>query len=388
MVVLGGGPAGLATAVSLRQAVPAPSVALITPMADEVPRVGESVPPAVEPLLRQLGVLERFLAQGHRPAFGTAAAWGGPHPLSNEFFFTPHQRGWQLDRACFERMLAETARDAGAATLSGRFTDASPDDAGGWRIAVRIGKDTRHLSAGFVVDATGRRALFAARSGVRAVAHDALIGAVRFFRDHATADPCGALVEACRDGWWYCAPLPGGGLVAAAMTEAAIARRRGLATAGGWDAALADAPYTRRRLAASPGGPEGEVRLMTARSQRLPRCTGHGWLAVGDAASAVDPLSSQGVVRALHFGLYAAYAIRDHLAGKPPGLAQYEALVQAEFKRYLALRAQTYGQERRWADAPFWATRTGHDMLDSNASDASVIAPSAQLRHDSERPLI
>lgn len=357
VVILGGGPAGLATALALRQARPAPSVAVVTPAPDNEPRVGESVPPSIEPLLRQLGVLDKFLRQGHLPAFSTAAAWGSPAPISNEFFFNPHHRGWQLDRSDFELMLAEAARDAGSFMLAGRFVDAELDKRGHWQIDVRTAQGASRLTAGFVVDATGRRALFATRAGARAVTCDALLGVVRFFAASSTSELRGVLVEACRDGWWYSAPLPRGGMVAAAMTDAPTARQRELATVEGWNAALVDAPYTMCRLNEGLRTAESRMRVTTARSQYLPACTGHRWLAVGDSASTVDPLSSLGIVRALRFGLYAAYAIRDLLAGKPSGLAQYEALARRDRDSHLSVRAEVYGQEQRWIEAPFWASR-------------------------------
>lgn len=48
------------------------------------------------------------------------------------------------------------------------------------------------------------------------------------------------------------------------------------------------------------------VRVRPAESSRLDRAAGEDWLAVGDAASAWDPLSSQGVYRALVTGLEAS----------------------------------------------------------------------------------
>jgi flavin-dependent dehydrogenase len=51
---------------------------------------------------------------------------------------------------------------------------------------------------------------------------------------------------------------------------------------------------------------------------------GDSWLAVGDAASTFDPLSSQGIVKVLRSGVCASYAIADPLTGGiDPGLAGY-----------------------------------------------------------------
>ena len=103
VAVLGGGPAGMATALALCQAVPAPSVIVVAQPDGSEFRVDESVPQALDPLLRQLGVLDRFQAQQHRQALATSAAWSSAEPVPNESFFTPHRQGWQLERVAFDR---------------------------------------------------------------------------------------------------------------------------------------------------------------------------------------------------------------------------------------------------------------------------------------------
>ena len=60
VVVLGGGPAGAATALSLRRVHPALTVGMVEVSTYDTPRVGEMLSPLAEPLLRHLGVLARF----------------------------------------------------------------------------------------------------------------------------------------------------------------------------------------------------------------------------------------------------------------------------------------------------------------------------------------
>ena len=356
VVVIGGGPAGAATALSLRRVHPALTVGVVEVSTYDTPRVGEMLSPLAEPLLRHLGVLARFECEGHLPIYSTSAAWGGRVPVPNEFFFSPHRRGWQLDRARFDRMLAQAAHAAGVEFFHARLRNLQPGADGGWQFDLRSAAEPLALRATFVVDATGRRATFATRQRVQPVAYDALVGIGKFFRvDAARQCEGGTLVEAWQHGWWYSAPLPNDRLVVVAMTDTDIAKHLGLRQSARWDEYLAAMPYTRQRLVGTV--PLGGLWVRAAHSQRLAYCTGENWLAVGDAASAVDPLSSQGIVRALRFGIYASYGICDWFAGRPPGLAQYAALVQAEFEHYLSERAAVYSNETRWPDASFWARR-------------------------------
>jgi flavin-dependent dehydrogenase len=87
--------------------------------------------------------------------------------------------------------------------------------------------------------------------------------------------------------------------------------------------------------------------------------TGDGWLAVGDAATTFDPLSSQGILKSLRSGVLASYAVADYFKGTQTGLVKYEALAAREFKDYMDSRADFYSRERRWDDAPFWLRRRG-----------------------------
>jgi flavin-dependent dehydrogenase len=76
-----------------------------------------------------------------------------------------------------------------------------------------------------------------------------------------------------------------------------------------------------------------------------------GWVAVGDAASAYDPLSSLGICKALESGLRAGKAIAE---GR---LDEYEAWVRSSFEDYLRTREAYYAMEQRWPASPFWRAR-------------------------------
>jgi len=84
---------------------------------------------------------------------------------------------------------------------------------------------------------------------------------------------------------------------------------------------------------------------------------GAGWLTIGDAALAFDPLSAQGVFNALYTGLAGAEAALRWLQGEAGALADYRSALAAIGNAYLRHRAAWYGEERRWPDQPFWRRR-------------------------------
>lgn len=223
VVILGGGPAGAATALSLTRHNPILSVAIIEASEYDRPRIGETLIPIAQPLLMELGVWERFHAESHLTTYGTCSAWGSDELAENEFIYTPHNRGWHLDRRSFDAMLARAAVERGALLLTGAvLSDVQRSGAGDWLLRIRRKEaPAARLTAKFVVDATGRRASFARQQGARKRLLDHLLGVFVFFKhlDELTAADPTTLVEACELGWWYTALLPDARIVVACMSD-------------------------------------------------------------------------------------------------------------------------------------------------------------------------
>jgi len=361
IVILGGGPAGAAAALSLRSHAPSLSVALVEQTSYDAPRVGETLPPTVQSVLEQLGVWETFVEEGHVAAYGTCSAWGSAELFDNEFIYHPAGRGWHLDRKRFDRMLACAAANRGVTAYSGyKFTNSSPHGRNGWLLNAQAepGVEVR-LEASFVIDATGRRAAFAGQRGVRKILLDRLLGVSVTFgaRDGEPFANTYTLVEAGEEGWWYSALLPGDRVVVFCMSDADIVKRWRLNSADAWLGLLEQTCHTRERVRHAT--PLGVPSVHAAHTQALESVTGDGWLAVGDAATTVDPLSSQGVLKSLRSGVLASYAVADYFKGMRSGLVKYEALAAREFRDYLDARADIYGRERRWEDSSFWLRRRG-----------------------------
>ncbi|MBI3734207.1 MAG: tryptophan 7-halogenase [Chloroflexi bacterium] len=269
--------------------------------------------------------------------------------------FNPYGHGWHIARNRFDAMLAQRAEEQGARVYRGADVTACAPSPGGWQVAVSIGGQPSALNAAFLVDATGRAASVARRLGARRVTADRLTGIAGFFadrRDPAARDSR-TLVEAAPDGWWYSAELPDDRLIAVYLTDADLLPK-GRLDVGYWQARLAQTTHTRGRVS---GGALESLRAFNANSSRLDRFSGPGWLAVGDAAAAVDPLSSQGISRALESGLQAAQAIEQYLGGNAEGLPAYARWLERGFEDYLRRRAIYYGWERRWPDSVFWQRR-------------------------------
>ncbi len=342
-IIVGRGPAGCATAIALRRQ--GATVAIVDRAAHAPAHAGETLAPAACDTLARLGVADRFRADGHEPSCGVRAAWGSARLHSNDFLLHPNAVGWHLDRARFDRMMAGAALDTGATILPGARLVGLSSTGDGWEVTLQEGERRSCVSGRVLVDATGRAACVARRLGAHPIAFDRLIAIARLFalrdRDHAAHSY--ALLEAANAGWWYSAVLPGNRAVSVFFTDPEFRRD------------IQPAPHTRERFARCI--PLSDYTVRPAHSAVLDRPAGRRWLAVGDAASTWDPLSSQGIDKAMRSGIGAAAAIAEHLCGDASAFARYASGVHAAFGQYLDVYRKFYRREARWPRAPFWRRR-------------------------------
>lgn len=375
VVVLGGGPAGSAAALALVQVRPELRVLLAEASAFERWRIGETLAPGGRRLLDGLGVWDRVRAAGALECFGTSAVWGGEERYDNEFLFSARGNAWHVDRTAFDAALVACAQERGVEVWrEARFVQ-SARTSDGWLLTISgRGAERCAVEASVVIDATGRNACFASRQGAGRVVDDRLTGVAVRFRAPVGSREATTLVEAQEDGWWYSAAIPGGQIVAAWMSDADLIRRDALKEPAGWLARLDASRETRARLRdCTPEWPAG---IWSARSQRLAQLCGERWLAVGDAATAFDPLSSAGVLKAVYTGKIGAFAVLDLLRGDSSGLDRYRRHIEREYAAYLTTRAVFYALEQRWPHTVFWQRRHRHAAHESTpAGRADEAAP-------------
>lgn len=374
VAVLGGGPAGCSTALALRRRGVL-DVLLVEAGNYDAVRIGESIPPESRLLMEALGIWQDFLAEGHEPCLGSCSVWGDDAPGYNDFLFNPHGNGWHLDRRRFDAFLARKAVEGGVELWSQtRYDGVEPLGDDGFALQLTADGEPRTVTARFVVDGTGSRSLLARPLNAVRRVHDRLSYVATFLEAPASAVLSRlTLLEAVDIGWWYAALLPDRRVAVAVASDPEIVRNAELHRKDVWLARLAETRLISRELAGCQPGcqPESaDMVLRTAWSSLLDPVCGRGWLAVGDAASSYDPISSQGIHKAMLDGLQAAEAIAAWLAGEPRALDEYRAAIAGRFDDYLGMRNYFYERERRWPSAPFWMRRR-----------ARVTLPAAPPRH-------
>ena len=371
VVVVGGGPAGSATATMLARK--GWRVRLYE--RDRFPRehVGESLLPASMPVLAELGVLPAVEAAGFLPKYGATMVWGrDPDPWSWSFRESspryPH--AFQVVRARFDEILLRNAADAGVDVREGcRVLEADAGPAGA-ALRVEDAEGREHTArARFVVDASGQAGLIGRARGLREPDP--------FFRNLAVygyyaggsrlpePDANNILIESIEDGWLWAIPLHTGLVSTGVVVDSAVGRERinELGPEAFFREHVAGGPHTASLLegATLVGGPT-VVRDWSYSSREL---AGEGFVLAGDAACFVDPLFSSGVHLALSSGVLAAAYVTSAL--KDPELGRAAAAVYAQQYRqqYEHFRelARLFYAGNRTVESYFWEARriTGAD---------------------------
>lgn len=375
VLIVGGGPAGAAAAITLARQ--GRRVLIVEKRTTQVVKFGESLPPAaVRPVEALLGSLEAIdlPAHGIHKTAGNISCWSSAQPEVADFFYTPTGFGLGIDRARFDNALLQKARADGAVLQSSKFIQCRRKPQG-WVVDLqsKAGREQHH--ADYLIDASGRRSVVAAGLGIARQQQECLFALGRRFITHEDDNDCYTRIEATPQGWWYSNRLPSDGNGAGQNvtrrmvvfhTDRDLSSLREAATVDGFDRLLRQSPQLNACLQKHRYQPDGNIHGVNAGGERLSQFAGDGWLAVGDAAQAYDPLSSQGITKGLTSGVmagqllgYALNSLRQHghRNADIPLLKRYADEQERLWAGYVRQCQYYYRSQPNWSDQPFWKRR-------------------------------
>jgi flavin-dependent dehydrogenase len=349
--MVGGGPAGCAA--TLRLARSGARILLLERQARPTFKPGEIIEPSVRQPLADLGLLERFTAQGSLTLAGRLVAWDDPIASETSGILNPHGHGLLVDRARIEGWLIDEASLAGVTVVRGVAALHAQRDGTNWSV-FWVAKDGHNRAeAPLLLEATGRG------PGVLGSGRRRYLDRLIAFLAYVPAPP-GILdqrliIEAASDGWWYGALLPGRRVVLAFLTDACELPASPAARRAQWNARLAATTHV-RTLVAGTNLEQQPIRGFPAGSSIRETISGRGWAAIGEAAAAYDPLSGQGFVAAMTKGIALARLVSQgtNMSGS---IARYAAAEEEVFVQYTLDRRRIYGSAARRFDSSFWDRR-------------------------------
>lgn len=343
VAVLGAGIAGAAAALRLAQRGIRP--VWIAQDRQGVFKPGEHLSAAAIPMLKTLGSDAMLRSEVHRHAHSTYSAWGSDMLIERNAIVQLEGPPTVLGRAAFEDALSAQAITAGVERIRQDVTQVGVQD-DVWHFET----DSAPVKARFVFDATGRKAVVASKFSRRFQADKLSCQYALFTSTSDTAPRPVTLIEAEEHGWWYLSVLADQRVVVNYYSDADLP--------GFKNAALDLRARQTKALAAFLNDygytiSEDPKRIAT-NSNWIAPAIGAGWVAIGDAAAAFDPLSSHGMTTALWTAIEAVDAFADHDRDRMLGYAES---VAKGVEDYLNARRTVYARETRWASSPFWARR-------------------------------
>jgi len=364
VAVIGGGPAGAATACRLGRA----GRRVVLFERDRFPRfhIGESLLASVNDALDEIGAQDLVRAQGFPMKWG--ATFGTADGAIERFadFATspevPAPQTWQVPRAQFDELLLRHAAACGAEVREGHRVLDADFDGDGVTITVRDESDREEQTrAAAVVDASGRFGLLARKFGLRVT--EPRLANIAIFAHYAgvpraTGRRGGDIRVIARPdlGWFWFIPVSDAlmsvGVVLPRPAYDALPR---MATEVLLDHTIAETPAVAALMREARR--EWPVRVEQDFSFGARAYAGDRWLLVGDAGAFLDPVFSTGVAIALESGVEAGRALDRALATGDLSARAFAAFERRQRQRYRAFRRFVLGfYTRSFRDLFFLAT--------------------------------
>ena len=372
VLIIGAGPAG-STAATILSGEKGKKVIVLEK--GHFPRyhVGESLIPHCYDTLERIGMVDRLNGAGFQSK--QSVQFVNPDgELSAPFYFSKHTdhpraKTWQVDRATFDTMMMERAREAGAEVREGiKVLDFLEEE--GVVIGVTAEDESGkvfEVRASMTMDATGRDALFQRKKKWRK--RDPKLNKIAIWTNYkgAKRDPGvdeGATTVAYvqEKGWFWNIPLKDDIVSTGIVAERDYLYRDGRDLHEIYQREIKENKWVEEHL--SEGEQIGEYWVTGEYSYRAENCAADGLVLIGDAFAFLDPVFSSGVYLALTTGSLGADAVADALEAD-----------DASAERFLG-----YGE--RVCKGIEWMRKLVYAFYDENFSFKDVAMKYAEVSRD------
>lgn len=363
IAILGAGPAGCCAA--LRLLTLGYQVTLIERRVFPRTQIGESLSPGIGNILDYIGATSALAESSMLRDLPARVIWDHPKPL----LIGPRGPGGMVNRAEFDARLLALAQAHGARIIQPGQVQSITGLPDKWCLRVLAAGQPLQVNVRLILEATGRARQHASRRFLTAPATMALWAQIQ--GQFMTREIC---TEATPAGWLWGAPLPNGQYrVMAFLDPASFKGYQPNSLEKLLRMSLAGSQLFARVASASFVSP---VHACSATPYLDLEPWRPGYIKLGEAAYALDPLSSSGVEKALHLTLQAVVAANTLLQD-----ASLTALARNFYESRLLESAATHAVWTRgyyaaaWpgSDYRFWADRSAPPDYPQAGEELSVL---------------
>ncbi len=350
ILIIGAGPAG--SIAALTAARTGLRVLVIDKASHPRFHIGESLLPRTLTQLRELGLEDHLRRLPHTVKLGASMVYADDSEPTNFPFsmsLGAHHEAFNIERAPFDAMLADAARDAGAEIRENEPVEAIGALADG-NISVTTGAG--EIRARLLLDASGQGTVlgrhFKSRRPLDGLANIAYFGHFTGVRRRAGELGGMPVFTLCREGWLWSIPLDETRTSVGLVMRADEAKRAGVPANRMLAWGVARAPAMRELMAGCDMSRPNMV--ISDYSYTCAPYAGPGWAMLGDAATFIDPVFSTGVCLGMMGGAEATRLAPAMMDGGPAAeraRAEYQRYVRQASSRYLQLVRGFYTQAFR-----------------------------------------
>ncbi|SKA36081.1 Dehydrogenase (flavoprotein) [Chitinophaga eiseniae] len=342
ILIAGAGPAG--TCAALRLLSLGYRVAMAECEAFPRSQIGESLSPGIRNIFDYIDAASLLQEDHCLQQLPAQVIWQTQHADT-----PPRGHGLMTDRSLLDKGLLDLAVARGLVLYQPAKYERSTYDGHHWHVTIRQPEGAQTLSCSFLLDARGRKGI---RQSQRWQTAPPMVGIWSY--TSAQVMPRATCVEAVPDGWLWGSPLHDGQYRILAFTDPQFVKQSSFHDS--YQQLLSSAQLFRPALKAGALSSPQSCNVFSYVHQ-LPWYNNR--IQLGEAAFAIDPLSSTGVEKAMRMSLQAVIAIHTIFQKNTPAIAQefFENRLADSVAHHMQWTSRYYAEAWPAGVHPFWKTR-------------------------------
>lgn len=332
IIIIGGGPAGLALATALIQNADN-NITIIEKVTYNNPTVGEHLQAEAITLLESLKLPQEIILRNSTRCNGIAGSWGGSDFLSSNIF-NAYGDDFIIHRPEFERDWLEHLRKNGVIFHLGSSPHVNKNN------TVTIGSNTK-LKYDFLIDCSGRTSRF---HGSSRFIFDKMIG-ITFLYERRSDIEAKIIIESSDNGWWYHSQNKYR-TVTTYFTDYDLYTK---------DVKDIKYQFSKTKIIS-------KLKIVLCEKPIVKQCytsvlktIPNQIFQIGDAFYSLDPLSSQGIYKAMTQAIKVAELLDSGFSSD--AISSFYESLSREFSETLKIRQLYYAQAYRYHKTDFFKRR-------------------------------
>jgi len=364
--VFGGGPSGSVIAKRLSEL--GHRVVLVEKQAFPRWHIGLSLTSGIHHWLELLNIDEKVKKKQFHKTLTSYVLWENEEIRKKTF--APERSGYHVDRGEFDRILLESAKQSGVQVLQPcSIHHLKEDHSGNWNVSVSHDHQKKTFSVKFIVEATGRKSIL---KGSKKAYLPNTIATYGFWNQKMKGSDA-SFIEAGENEWFWGAPINKDQYVACIFSDA-----EAIKSYDSIDRFYHEKinQFTLLNLHQNISKSDHfKVVSCSSTAYKDEKPIGKNYIKVGDAAFSLDPISAQGVQKAIKSAYQGAIVVNTMLRNEDTesAISYYDQMINREIQKNKRWTQSFYNEQQRFVKSDFWAKRKNESLVsDQRTQDVKL----------------